>query len=143
MANELSDRFNDLLNTGDDLFKTFTRPLNNITSVFKDMRSDICETDVDYVVYVDLPGIAKKDINIDFKDNILTITAKRASFSDRSDEYGNILASERSFGRFSRQYSFTNVEREKISAKYEDGVLTVTLPKTPEEISNSRRIEIE
>ena len=45
--------------------------------------------------------------------------------------------------RFTRQYQFPNVDKDKISAKYEAGVLTVTLPKTAEEISNSRKIEIE
>lgn len=143
MANELSNRFNDLLNTGDDLFRTFTRPLTNMTDAFKELRSDIKETDVDYVVAIDVPGIDKKDITIDFKDNILTVSAKRDSFSDRSDSQGNILASERSYGRYTRQYSFLNVDREKISAKCENGELIITLPKTAEEISNSRRIEID
>lgn len=143
MANELSNRFNDLLSTGDDLFKTFSRPFVNMTDAFKDLRSDVKESDVDYVVAIDVPGVAKEDITIDFKDNILTVSAKRDSFSDRSDAQGNMIASERSYGRYTRQYSFPNVDREKISAKCENGELIITLPKTAEEISNSRRIEIQ
>ncbi|MCI5761429.1 MAG: Hsp20/alpha crystallin family protein [Ligilactobacillus agilis] len=144
MANELNNRFNELMKGGDDFFSNLGRSFfNGFDDSFKDMKTDISESDTAYTVAVDLPGVDKKDIDIDFKDNALTISAKRDSFSDESDAKGNLLSSERSYGRFTRQYQFPNVDKDKISAKYEAGVLTVTLPKTAEEISNSHKIEIE
>lgn len=144
MANELNNRFNELMKGGDDFFSNLGRSFfNGFDDSFKEMKTDISESDTAYTVAVDLPGVDKKDIDIDFKDNALTISAKRDSFSDESDAKGNLLSSERSYGRFTRQYQFPNVDKDKISAKYEAGVLTVTLPKTAEEISNSRKIEIE
>ena len=144
MANELNNRFNELMKGGDDFFSNLGRSFfNGFDDSFKEMKTDISESDTAYTVAVDLPGVDKKDIDIDFKDNALTISAKRDSFSDESDAKGNLLSSERSYGRFTRQYQFPIVDKDKISAKYEAGVLTVTLPKTAEEISNSRKIEIE
>lgn len=144
MANELNNRFNELMKGGDDFFSNLGRSFfNGFDDSFKEMKTDISESDTAYAVAVDLPGVDKKDIDVDFKDNALTISAKRDSFSDESDAKGNLLSSERSYGRFTRQYQFPNVDKDKISAKYEAGVLTVTLPKTAEEISNSHKIEIE
>lgn len=144
MANELNNCFNELMKGGDDFFSNLGRSFfNGFDDSFKEMKTDISESDTAYAVAVDLPGVDKKDIDVDFKDNALTISAKRDSFSDESDAKGNLLSSERSYGRFTRQYQFPNVDKDKISAKYEAGVLTVTLPKTAEEISNSHKIEIE
>ena len=144
MANELNNRFNELMKGGDDFFSNLGRSFFiGFDDSFKEMKTDISESDTAYTVAVDLPGVDKKDIDIDFKDNALTISAKRDSFSDESDAKGNLLSSERSYGRFTRQYQFPNVDKDKISSKYEAGVLTVTLPKTAEEISNSHKIEIE
>ncbi|GBG93711.1 small heat shock protein [Ligilactobacillus salitolerans] len=143
MANDISNRFNDLANSGEEFFKNFGRPFLNFSDSFKELRSDVNETDTDYTVAIDVPGVDKKDISIDFKDNTLTVSAKRESFADRSDKEGNLIANERSYGRFTRQYNFPDVDHEKIGAKYEDGVLTVTLPKTSAGQSNTHRIEID
>ena len=143
MANELHNRLNDLMQRRDDLFNNFGQSLFNFGSTNEEMKTDISETDKDYKVVVDLPGVDKKDISVDFKNNQLTISAKRDSFSDESDANGNVISSERSYGRFTRSYRFPNVDQDKISAKYEAGVLKVVLPKTAEEISNTKRIQID
>lgn len=143
MANELNNRLNDLVQRRNDLFNNFGQSLFNFGSTNEEMKTDISETDKDYKVVVDLPGVDKKDISVDFKNNQLTISAKRDSFSDESDANGNVISSERSYGRFTRSYRFPNVDQDKISAKYEAGVLKVILPKTAEEISNTKRIQID
>lgn len=143
MANELNNRFNNLMRGSDEFFSNLGRSFFNGLDDFKQMKTDVTEKDTSYVVAVDLPGVDKKDITIDFKDNELIISAKRDSFSDESDSEGNILSSERNYGEFSRQYSFPNVDETKINAKYENGVLIVTLPKTADEISNKHHIEID
>lgn len=143
MANEISNRFNNLLDSGDELFKNFGRPFFNMSDSFKELRTDVEETAEDYTVVIDIPGVEKKDISIYFKDNTLTVSAKRQSYSDRSDKDGNMIASERSYGRFTRQYNFPDVDHEKIGAKYADGVLTVSLPKTTEGQDKTHKIAIE
>ena len=142
MANELQNRFNDFMNS-DNFFSNFGRSFFNLDGHDTYMKTDVAETPKDYQVNIDLPGVDKQDIQIDFKNNILTVSAKRDSFSDQSDHEGNLIASERSYGRFTRQYQFPNVAREKIAAKYEDGVLKITLPKTDEEIANNHHIDIQ
>lgn len=88
-------------------------------------------------------GVDKKDIALNFKDDVLTVDAKRDSFSDESDPKGNIITSERDYGTYSRSYRLPQVDGKAISAKYEDGVLTVTLPKTKEEIDKNHNIQID
>ena len=131
MAHELTNRFNDLMNNGDDFFSNFGRSFfSNFDGSLKEMKSDIKETDKDYTLVIDVPGVDKKDMTIDYKDGILTVSAKRDSFSDESDSEGNIVASER-------------VDRDGITAKCENGVLTIVLPKTEEEISQTSHIQID
>lgn len=144
MANDLSNRFNQLFDDSDRFFGNFGRSFfSGLSDSFKDMKSDIKENDDSYQVIVDLPGVEKKNIALDFKDNVLTVSAKRDSFSDESDAEGNLITSERSYGSFSRQYTFANVEESKVSASYQKGVLTVTLPKKAEAISNTHHIAID
>ena len=92
MAHELTNRFNDLMSNGDDFFSNFGRSFfSNFDGSLKEMKSDIKETDKDYTLVIDVPGVDKKDMTIDYKDGILTVSAKRDSFSDESDSEGNIV----------------------------------------------------
>ncbi|MGX5378111.1 Hsp20/alpha crystallin family protein [Ligilactobacillus sp. LYQ135] len=142
MSNDLMDRFNKLANS-DDFFNHFGRSFfNSWNNEMKPLKSDIKETDKEFIIKVDMPGVDKKDIAVNFKDDVLTIDAKRESFSDDDDKKGNVIASERDYGTYSRSYRLPKVDSKKISAKYEDGVLTVILPKTKEEIDSNHSIEI-
>lgn len=143
MSNDLMNRFNRLANS-DDFFNNFGRSFfNSWNNEMKSLKSDIKETDKEYIVKIDMPGVDKKDIALNFKDDVLTVDAKRDSFSDKSDPKGNIITSERDYGTYSRSYRLPQVDGKAISAKYEDGVLTVTLPKTKEEIDKNHNIQID
>ncbi len=92
---------------------------------------DIDENDDAFVVIADLPGLTKKDININIKENMLTISGER-NF-EKKDENKNYYRSERRYGSFKRSYQLTDkVISDKISASFKDGVLTVTVPKAEE-----------
>ena len=105
--------------------------------------TDIRETDTEYVLEADLPGFKKEDINIDISDNTLTIRAERHSEHEEKDKKGNYLRCERSYGSFSRSFGLDGVDTEAIKAGFDNGVLTLTLPKLVAPKPTSRRLEIE
>ena len=91
----------------------------------------------------DLPGFEKKDINLSYNEGTLTISAKRSIESRTEDEEGRVIQRERSDSSVKREFSFSNIKSDEISAHYRDGVLTVTLPKRTEDNSASSNISID
>lgn len=92
---------------------------------------DLVEADDEYVLRADLPGLAKDDLDIEVKDNVLTISGeRRAEHEDRREGYHRV---ERAFGRFSRSLDLPEgIDADAVSADFENGVLEVRVPK-PEE----------
>lgn len=125
----LSDFFND------DLFT----PLNNIN--LNQFNVDVRETENEYLVCAELPGVKKEDINLDFRDNQLMISAKREEFHDSNKD--SYVMKERSYGEFSRVLNFNNVDEKNIAAKFENGELKIILPKEIKGENNSSRIFIQ
>jgi len=92
---------------------------------------DIYETEHELVVKADLPEVDPKDLDIRVENNILTIRGER-KFEKKVNE-DNYLRVERAYGAFSRSFSLANtVNSEAIKADYQNGVLTVTIPKREE-----------
>ncbi|NQV37504.1 MAG: Hsp20/alpha crystallin family protein [Candidatus Marinimicrobia bacterium] len=92
---------------------------------------DIQETNDEYIVTADLPGLKKKDINISLKENTLSISGERNVES--KDEKKNHYRMERGFGQFNRSFRLPDeILEDKISANFKDGVLTVEIPKAEE-----------
>ncbi|MRJ02376.1 MAG: Hsp20/alpha crystallin family protein [Epsilonproteobacteria bacterium] len=93
-----------------------------------------------YYLEVDLPGVKKKDINIEIKDNMLIISGERKFKKEEKDKgYKRV---ESFFGKFERRFALPpDADTEKIEAKVEDGVLKITIPKV-EEQKNVKKIEI-
>ncbi len=92
---------------------------------------DITEDNDAFIVTADLPGLTKKDISINIKESMLTISGERKI--EKKDEDQNYCRSERRYGSFKRSYQLTDqVITDKISAAFKDGVLTVTIPKAEE-----------
>lgn len=103
-------------------------------------RTDLVESEDAYRIHLDLPGMSKDDLKINYQDNQLTISGERTS--DRTDEDEEYVRVERSFGHFYRSFTLPRtVNAEDISAAYENGVLTVRVPKTDE--VKPRQIEIQ
>jgi HSP20 family protein len=92
---------------------------------------DLVEADDEYVLRADLPGLGKEDLDIEVKDNVLTISGeRRAEHEDRKEGYHRV---ERAFGRFSRSLDLPEgIDAAAVSAEFHDGVLEVRIPK-PEE----------
>jgi HSP20 family protein len=100
---------------------------------------DLSETDKDVSVRLDLPGVNPREIDIHVSGNQLTISGER---KEKKEEKGETFYRiERRSGRFSRSLTLPcTIEEEKIDAKYKDGVLSVTLPKTAQ--AKAHRIEV-
>jgi HSP20 family protein len=92
---------------------------------------DIYETEHELVVKADLPDVDPKELDIRVENNLLTIRGERKFEKKVNDE--NYLRVERAYGSFSRSFSLANtVNSEAIKADYQDGVLTLTIPKREE-----------
>lgn len=141
MANDLMNRYNDLFDHMGgwlDNSKDFldSHAFRNI------LQSDVAEDDKEYTVKVDVPGMNRDDIHLAYSDGILTISGHRSTFKNDSDKKKNLVRQERSEGSVSRSFSLPNVDKKNISAKLDNGVLTITLPKTsPVEDEDSITIE--
>ena len=94
------------------------------------MKTDIRETEDSYELDVDLPGFKKDEVSIDLKDGYLTISAAKGLDKDEEDKKGKYIRQERYAGACSRSfYVGEDVEPEEVSAKFEDGILTISVPK--------------
>ena len=92
-------------------------------------RTDISETADGYKLEADLPGFRKEDIHIDIDDDILSIQAEHKDSKDEKDDKGDYIRRERYYGSYSRSFNVSEIDVENIKAAYENGVLTLTMPK--------------
>ena len=127
----------------DSMFNRFMAPMRmEMENGAVDMRLDVTEVDGKYKVCADIPGFKKEDINVRIDGNIVQIDAAAKKQKETKDEGGKVLRSERWEGAVSRTFSLTqDVDESKATAKYEDGVLTLELPKKASTISKRLQIE--
>ena len=125
-------------NLFDDLFDDFTketkRAAQNLVGVTGVMKTDIVEKDDRFELLVDLPGFNKEDVKVELKEGYLNIEAERNSSKDEKDEEGTFVRRERYTGTCSRSfYVGEEFKQEDIKAKFENGILTLTVPKKDDE----------
>lgn len=113
------------------------------SKMLAEFKTDISDNGKEYILEADLPGFNKEDINIDINNNILTIKAERHSEYEEKDKKNKYVRCERSYGSYSRQFDISNVDTEHIKAKYNNGVLKLTLPKHQETAEKSKKLKIE
>ena len=94
------------------------------------MKTDVRELDGSYELDVDLPGFKKDEVTLELKDGVLTIQAVKGLDKDEADKKGKYIRQERYAGACSRSFYVGDaVEPEDVSAKFEDGILTISVPK--------------
>jgi HSP20 family protein len=104
-------------------------------------RVDIIEDENEVRVKADLPGMEEKDIDISLNRDVLTIRGEKRS--NREEESWQFHRVERSFGTFERQIPLgVEIDTDKVSAEYKQGVLIVILPKLAESAVKTRKIEV-
>lgn len=111
---------------------------NNNVSAF---RTDITEKDGKYILEADLPGFKKEDISVDIDKDCLTITAEHKS-EEKDENADSYIRRERYYGSYTRSFNVKGIDTEAITAAYNDGVLTLTMPKKEPEVPAARRLEI-
>lgn len=105
------------------------------------MKVDIKENEKSFLVEAEMPGAKKEEISLDVKDNVLTISVeKKDEVSEENEKY---LRKERRYGSMTRSFALENIDEEKISAKFENGILSVLLPKKSPEPAKNSKIQIE
>ena len=103
-------------------------------------KIDLSENDSKIMIYVELPGVLKENVKLSMQDNILTIKGEKKN--DTENEKLDFYKIERLYGTFSRSIEVpVDVNMEKISAKFENGVLRIELTKIAQEIKE-KTIEI-
>ncbi|AKP64641.1 molecular chaperone (small heat shock protein) [Levilactobacillus koreensis JCM 16448] len=128
MANDVMNRnfdlfdpmnfFNEVGNLGHDMF-----------SGDSSMKTDVVEHDKDYVVTAELPGFKKDDIHVDYRDDTLRISGKTEVNQSAKDDDGRVLRQERSSQNVARSFYLPDIDLKNVQAKYDAGILTLTLPK--------------
>lgn len=118
----------------DDFFDSFARPARNATRyntpVPAVMRTDVREHEGGYELDIDLPGCKKENVKAELKDGYLKISAQSRQDNDEKDEAGKYIRRERYYGTCSRSfYVGEAVVQEDIKAKFEDGILRISIPK--------------
>ena len=103
-------------------------------------RTDVSDTGDAYKLEAELPGFKKEDIKLDVENDVLTISVERKM--DDSEEKPNFVKRERFYGSYSRSFDVSGINVDGISAEYNDGVLTLMMPKKVETAPASRRLEI-
>ena len=102
-------------------------------------EADVVETESEIRVQIELPGMRAEEVNVDLENNVLTVNGEKKE--ERSEERGTYHLSERRYGKFSRSFVLPrDVDAEQIHARFDHGVLSVTIPKS--ERARRRRIQV-
>ena len=129
----------------DNLFEGFFRPLSRTSG--EDNGSlmpvvDVVDEETRYVVKAELPGVAKKDIDVAINDGILTINAERKIEDEEKDDKGRVIRRESRYGNYVRSMRLdTTIDVKEVKASYKDGILKLVLPKADQ--AKPKKIEID
>ncbi|MFZ0486883.1 MAG: Hsp20/alpha crystallin family protein [Arenicellales bacterium] len=114
----------------DDIFDDFWRPVRRENGGAFAPAVDVRESDAEYRIRADLPGVEKDDLDISLQDGVLTINAETRQ-EKKEEKEGRVIRQERRCGKFVRSMRLGDtVDADKIKAEYKDGVLDLVLPKT-------------
>lgn len=104
------------------------------------MKVDVKENENEFILEAELPGIKKEDVNLQIDDDRLTISVQRNEQTD--EEKDNYIRRERSYSSVIRSFAIPNIETDNVNAKYENGMLFITLPKKQQKAIKGKQIEI-
>ena len=113
----------------------------DLSELMETPRADMSETDTEYELTVELPGMSEKDIELNITDDMISLKGEKKS--ERETKEKDYYIAERSYGSLHRTFTMpSGVELDKVKAKFSKGVLTVHLPKTKEARAKPRKVDI-
>lgn len=123
-----------------ELFKGFLQPARANAPAVLEAKIDVKENPNEYVVHAEIPGVKKEDIHVEIEGNRVAISAE-VKREEEQKEGDRVLRSERYYGAVARSFSLANeLDESKAVAKYDAGVLTLTLPKKA--VASSKRLTV-
>lgn len=134
----IRNSFNDIV---DSWFEDVFEPVIP-KSILRDNypKIDIKESEKEYTVFAEIPGVDKKDIKVDVRDNLVTLSFEKKQEKDEKNENWRVV--ERSYGKFTRSFTLPEpVKADEAKASYKDGVLKIVLPKEKETKSHQIKID--
>ena len=103
-------------------------------------RTDVKENENEFILEAELPGFNKEDIELSIEDGCLTISAERKDENEEKQEH--YVKRERFYGSYKRSFDLSGIDVDKISASYENGILSLELPKIVETAPEVRKLQI-
>jgi len=123
-----------------ELFRGFMTPAKQAERAPMEIRVDVKESPNDYTVHAEMPGVSKDDIQVEIDGNRVSISAEVRRQSEQKDGE-RVLRSERYFGAVARSFALASeLDESKSQAKFENGVLTLVLPKKA--VAGGRKLTI-
>ena len=119
---------------GDDFLQTYSGGFAT------NFHADIRDLGNEYVIEAEMPGLTKEDIKLDLNGDILTISAEKRESS--SEGRGNYIMRERRYGTYTRSFRFEDIRRDDINAKFENGILSISVPKQTSADEQKKIIDI-
>ncbi len=119
--------------------------LDTLDSMFTPVvryNTDVTDEGDSFKLVADLPGFQKEDIHINLEDNVLTISAEHSEEQKEEKCKGKYIYKERTFGSYKRSFHVEEIDQDNIDASYENGVLTLNLPKKPAPEKQSKSITV-
>lgn len=127
----------DVFNLMDSFFnRSFFEPASSVSTI----KTDIRQTDTEYIIEAEIPGFDKKDVKVELKNNYLTISANKEEENEYKTE--GYLRRERRYGQVCRSFYVEGIDAADIEAKYDKGILEIKLPKKQKEEEVENTIEI-
>ncbi len=138
----------DLVSTHDEFNRLFNETFSRFFGGEEDLGArtwapavDLYETDENFVMHCELPGVNPNDVEVRVEDNTLYLKGERKFEKEVKQE--NIHRLERSYGSFARSFALpASIDADKVQAEYKDGVLTLTLPKREEAKPKAIKIHV-
>ena len=118
-------------------------PDTEVSAGYRQPVCDICETDKDYIATVELPGVDKKDIQVDATDDGLSVKVEKKDEQKEEDKKKGYYSYRRSYSGFYRHFPLPeNADADKVDASFKNGVLELKIPKKQVEEKKRKLIEV-
>jgi len=130
MNNKLARYDNDDFFSGNWLKNFFDLPIINSSNILK---TNIRKEGSNYIYEIDVPGYSKEDVSVSYDDGYLIVEAKTTKSSNNNYSNDTYVRQERYTGTCSRSYYIGEIDESKVSAKYSNGILSITIPDSEKE----------